>query len=180
MPTVADFANVPGGIATCNVNYSASINPNFVATIQSEYAAPLSRKVDGYIRGLLNFSGNSQNDSANPLDDVKNFALVNLYAGIRDPDGRWEVGLFAKNLFNVERVLSRNAAPYGVGYTQLYCLNDPQLPPQAQALAQALCPANTAANPVTNSFTASSTYRGITMTPPREFGLTVRYAFGRR
>jgi iron complex outermembrane receptor protein len=119
---------------------------------------PISTQVDGYLRGLASIYGDSQNDPANNLDDVPAYALVNLYAGIRDPRGYWDVGFFVKNLFNAERVLSRNANAYSVSYTN-----------------------------VTNAFvgqprgvTGVSDYRGITMTPPREFGLNVRYSFGAR
>lgn len=161
VPTTAPevgTANGGGALALCNVNYRAATLAPFTAVLQAEYNAAISGRVDGYIRGLASIFGNSQNDPANAFDDIPAYALVNLYAGIRDPEGRWDVGLFAKNLFDTERVLSRNANAYSVSYTN-----------------------------VTEAFvgrprgiTGVSAYRGISMTPPREFGLNVRYAFDAR
>ena len=138
-------------IGTCRVNYSASRTSPFSFTLQSEYNAPISPSVDGFARGLLTFNGASRNDPANAIDDVDAYALTNLYAGIRDPDGAWEVSLFAKNLFDVNRVVSRN--PFvASGAVQI-----------GRSAGQ-----------------INSTYRTIQTLPPREFGVNVRYAFGSR
>src|SRR5690606_37029101 len=48
-------------------------------------------------------------------DDVESYALLNLYTGLRDPDGRWELSLFAKNVFDKELVLTSGAAPLSTG-----------------------------------------------------------------
>lgn len=157
VPTIADInAAAPGeDFALCPVNYRASTLPPFSATLQAEYNTSLSGRMDGYLRGLASIYGRSQNDPANPVDDVSAYALVNLYAGIRDPHGAWDVGLFVKNLFDTNRVLTRNATPYAVSYY----------------------------DPATGSFDAvnrASDYRVISTTQPREFGLNVRYSFGSR
>jgi iron complex outermembrane recepter protein len=177
VPTVAQIDAATGGtgIATCNVDYSAGFTPPFAATLQSEYLLPISPNIDGYVRGLFNFQGNSDNDPANPFDDVDSYGLLNLFAGVRDPDGRWELGGFVKNLFETERVLTRGASPLGVSYTQLFCTTlDPRV---AGPCAGVLPPGVT-----TQTFgqTAASTYRLITTTPPREFGVTLRLQFGSR
>jgi iron complex outermembrane receptor protein len=142
---------VPGDIfPLCTVNYSASNLAPFSATAQAEYNVPISGHADGYVRGLATIFGDAENNPANPYDRVSAYALVNLYAGIRDPDGAWDVGLFVKNLFDVERVTSRNENAYAPAYQNFL------------------------------GTTGASFYRGVTMTPPREFGLNVRYAFGSR
>jgi hypothetical protein len=64
------------------------------------------------------------------------------------------VSAYAKNLFNSERVLSRLASPYFAGYGNV-------LPGGA-------------------SGAAFSNYRGISVTQPREFGLTGTFRFGSR
>lgn len=160
VPDVADI-NGPNGaapgeqFALCNANFRAGTLPPFSATLNAEYNAALSDKVDGYIRGLASIYGKSQNDPANKFDDVPAYALINLYAGIRDPDGVWDVGFFAKNLFNSRQVLTRNATAYSTSYY----------------------------SPATAGETAingESAYRLITTTQPREFGLNVRYSFGSR
>lgn len=157
VPTVAQIRAASGGetFALCNVNFRAGTLPPFSATLQAEYNTPISARADGYARVLGSIYGDSQNDPGNPLDDVDAYSLVNLFAGIRDPEGAWDVGLFVKNLFETERVLSRNASAYGAAYRNLILGADA-------------------------GQTAVSTYRGITTTPPREFGLNVRYAFGSR
>lgn len=159
VPTVADIEAASGGetFALCTVNSRAGTLPPFSATLQAEYNMALSGRVDGYLRGLTSIFGASQNDPGNPLDNVSAYALVNLFAGIRDPDGMWDVGFFVKNLFDTTRVLSRNDSPYSAPYQLINPIGTP-----------------------IGSGSAVSTYRGITMTPPREFGLNVKYSFGAR
>jgi iron complex outermembrane receptor protein len=153
IPTVAQIRAATGGdtIAACAVSLRASLAPLWSGTMTSEYSMPITDRVDGYLRGLLSYYGKSQNDPTNAVDDVKAYALLNLYAGIRAPDGAWEVSLYGKNITKTERVLSRTSTPYNTPY-----------------------------NIGATGVTGTSTYRGITMTQPREFGLNIRYAFGSR
>jgi iron complex outermembrane receptor protein len=157
VPTVQDIKNAAPGeqFALCTANFRAGTLPPFSATLHAEYNTALSGKIDGYLRGLVSIYGDSQNDPANRFDDVPAYALANLYAGIRDPDGVWDVGLFAKNLFNTQRVLSRNATAYSTAYYS---------------------PATAGSNAINGE----SAYRLITTNQPREFGLNVRYSFGSR
>lgn len=158
-PTYAGIRDANGGVGgvggetvgTCSVNFSAARSAPFSATVQGEYIAPVSDRVEGFARGLMTFNGNSVGDPTNPYDDVDAYALVNLYTGIRSPKGDWEVSLFAKNIFNAQRVLTRNAN-------------------------ESLSGVNIGATGVN----LPSGYRLITTTQPREFGLNVRYAFGSR
>lgn len=92
------------------------------------------------------------------------YALVNLYAGIRDPNGAWEVSFYAKNLFETEKALSRTT-PLSTSYRQL---GFGGMGPNGPIFT----------GPTAETYT--STYTGVTMTPPREFGINVRYAFGSR
>lgn len=133
-------------VALCTVNQSASRIAPFSATMNGEYNMPITDAFNGFVRGLVQFYGNSTNDAANPFDDVPAYALVNLYAGIRTEDNRLEVTGYVKNLFNTFRVTSRDAAPQSVR----------------------------------TSATVNSNYRLVTVTEPREFGITARYAFGSR
>jgi iron complex outermembrane receptor protein len=153
VPTVAQIRAATGGdtIAACAVSQRASLAPPFSGTVTSEYSMPISSMVDGYLRGLLSYYGKSQNDPTNAVDDVKAYALLNLFAGIRSSSGAWEVSIYGKNITKTERVLSRSPTPltttYNIGATGAI---------------------------------GSSGYRGITFTQPREFGLNIRYAFGSR
>jgi iron complex outermembrane receptor protein len=160
-PSLAQLQAAVGAnnLSACTVNQRAAFLPPFTATLQSEYKLPVSDKVDGFLRGLVNYSGKSQGDPANNFDDVGAFAIANLYAGIRDPDGAWEVSLFAKNLFDTTKVLTRTT-PLFTAYQQITGF--------------------TQTGATTAAETYTSTYTGATVTPPREFGLNVRYFFGSR
>lgn len=109
-PTAAAlFAHVGADrIDTCTSNGSPSSAPKWAGTVQGEYTMPVADFADGYLRGLVTWKGKSQGQSTNPLDSVKAYALLNLYAGVRAPEGDWELSLFAKNVTNTHRVLTRN------------------------------------------------------------------------
>lgn len=158
VPTIPQIRAASGGdnLAVCNVGFRASLAPLWASTITSEYYQPLRGNMDGYVRGLLSLYGDSKNDPSNAVDDVKAYAILNLYAGVRAHDGAWDVAFYAKNLTKTERVLSRSPTPLTTNY-----------------------------NIGGTSFPGVTTYRGasasgLTFTAPREFGLNVRYAFGSR
>lgn len=151
-PSVGDISAATGGdhLASCAVDYRSNYAPLWTATLQSEYSFPVA-ELEGYVRGMVTFFGNSENDPANPVDDVKAYNLANLYLGLREPGGKWEVMLYGKNLLDTERVISREATPYLVGYRDA-----------AAGMAEVQRTAD---------------YRGISMTAPREFGVNVRFNF---
>lgn len=99
----------PGGkIDTCAIS-SASPAPKWSATAQGEYNHPFSESAQGFVRGLLSYFGKTRGDDVNGVDSVSAYTLLNLYAGVRDPDGAWEISLFGKNLMDTDRVLTRTA-----------------------------------------------------------------------
>lgn len=151
-------------VAGCSVSQRSAFIPPFSATLTSEYRMPVSGTVDGYVRGLYSFRGKSQGDPTNNFDQVGAFGLLNLFAGVRDPEGKWEISLFAKNLLSTTRVLSRTS-PLFTSYQQL-----------PGAIINGV-PTITG-RPTATTFT--STYTGATITPPREFGLNLRFALGSR
>ncbi|MCE7796680.1 TonB-dependent receptor [Sphingobium sufflavum] len=153
VPTVQGIRTATGGdnISGCRTNVRSSYAPLFSANLQSEYSLPVSGSADGYLRGLVTYYGDSQNDPTNAVDDVKAYALVNLYAGVRDNSGAWEVSIYGKNIFNTQRVLSRSSTALTTSY--------------ATALG---------------GQTGTTSYREISMTAPQEFGVNLRYAFGSR
>lgn len=147
-PTIGDFLARNVLVARCASNGSISRLPNWVVTAQSEYRAPISDKVDGFIRGNLSFRPDNKNATSALV--VQSYALVNLFAGIRDPGGAWEVIAFANNLFNKQQVLNLDTL-------------------EARGPADAFF------------FGArTSGYASVAYTPRREFGLSIRYAFGSR
>lgn len=151
-PAYADIIAATGGtgVAFCEFSGRAGLASPFTATVQTEYSQPISSNLDGYARGLISYFGNSQNDPLNAADDIDSYALVNLFAGLRDPDGAWEVGGYVKNVFDTGRILIREANP-----------NTVEIRSPAPA-------------------TVASAYRTISYTAPREFGITARVSFGAR
>jgi iron complex outermembrane receptor protein len=157
VPTVTQIRTATGGdnISGCTVSQRASLAPLWSGTLQSEYRLPITSALTGYARGLLSVYGDSQNDPTNTVDDVKSYELLNLYVGVRAADGAWEVGLYGKNVTDTERVLSRSSSVLSTAYN--------------------IGPVS--ANGLTNYY-GGSNVAGLSYTPPREFGLTVRYSFG--
>jgi iron complex outermembrane receptor protein len=135
---------------------SASRLPYWNATLTSEYNHQLTDKVDGFIRGLFTYYPENKN-RAEANFTVPNYGLLNLYAGVRSQDGGWEVAVFAKNALGNETLLDRS--------------------PVAQSLD------NVVGIPgigFAGQFPSSSGYYATQVTPRREVGINVRYAFGSR
>ncbi|RYF98320.1 MAG: TonB-dependent receptor, partial [Caulobacteraceae bacterium] len=157
-PSLAQLQAAYGAnnIAGCNVTQRSSLQAPFSATLQSEYRIDLNPSLQGYLRGLFTYNGASRSDPTYSFDNVDAYGLLNLYAGIRGSgDQSWEVTAYVKNVFNTTKVLSRTT-PLSTAYRELQ-------PPTFRV-------------PTAAVFT--STYTGITTTPPQEFGLTLRWAFG--
>ena len=158
-PTQAQLQAAYGAnhVGICKTNQRSSNQSPFSATIQADYSLPLSDKVDFFARGLLAYQGNSLNDPSNAFDNLGSYGLLDMFMGIRDPDGAWEVNFFAKNLFNTTKATSFGT-PATTSFQELQ-------PPTFTTTAGA---------------TGTSTYSLITATRPREFGVNLRFAFGSR
>ncbi|KPH59834.1 TonB-dependent receptor plug domain-containing protein [Novosphingobium sp. ST904] len=168
-PSLDDLIGAVGSnnIAACQVSQRSSFMAPFSATAQSEYAFPAFSGTDAYLRGIATYTGKSKGDPGNAWDNVGAYALVNLFAGLRADDGAWEVGLYAKNVFDTTKTLTRTN-PLFTSYQQLGFAG--QFDPTT---GRPIFTGPTAA-------TGTSTYTGVTTTAPREFGINVRYAFGSR
>ncbi len=156
-PTVAQLqaAYPTDYIGSCRVSIRSSNQPPFSATLQASYTVPLNDKMDAFGRGLFNFLGKSRNVPTNAFDDIGAYGLLNLYAGVRDPQGAWEVSFFAKNILDTTKVTSVS----GPGVTGYQIPTGP-----ASAIGAAV----------------TSTYGPVGLTAPREFGINLRYSFGSR
>jgi iron complex outermembrane receptor protein len=150
--------NVPGAvlgptnlISLCPGGSSSRL-PYWNATFQSEYVHPVRDDVDGFFRILATYYPENKN-RAEPDFTVSNYALVNLYLGVRSHDGAWEASVFARNAFNAQRALDVQSAQQDLN------------------------------NNLGTAFPGlihASGYYLTTMTPRREVGLNVHYAFGSR
>lgn len=154
-PTLAELKAAVGtdNLSACTVSQRSGFQAPFSATLNSEYRMPVSDSVEGFVRGLVNFNGNSRVDPTNVYDDVDSYGLLSLYTGIRAFDGAWSVSLFAKNLLDTNKTLTRS---------------DPLYTSYRNVMAGGA------------ATTYTSTYNAVTTTAPREFGINVRYAFGSR
>jgi iron complex outermembrane receptor protein len=163
-PTTAQLQTAVGAgqhVAQCTgINQTASFTPRFSANVQSEYGFALGSKADAFVRGLATIYGNNDADPSTNFDDTSAYALLNLYAGIRDPDGAWELTLFGKNILNTNKVLPSGNTASGN-------------PPTGTLLSNSL-------RVGAGTSTYISNYYEIGMTPPREFGVNLRIALGSR
>lgn len=161
VPTLAQMQAAYGAehLAECpGAGQSATFLPKLSGSFQADAAFPLTNSLDGYARGLLNWRGKSTIDPNNPFDNVDAYGLLNVYLGLRDPGGAWEVSLFAKNLFDTTKITSAESSPYSTPVTYV----------------------NVASQRPFGSANYQSHYSGVTVTPPREFGLTARISLGSR
>jgi iron complex outermembrane receptor protein len=145
----APGATGDGLSATNQMNFCPSlkgetVNPTspFQASVNGSYSVPLG-SVEAYFRFLVDINGNNPNYGAGGVN-VGSYAIVDLFAGINEPRQTWDIGVFAKNVFD-KRVLLNSATVSAV---------DAGL-----------------------GVTGYSTYN---VTAPREFGVSLRYAFGSR
>lgn len=114
VPTVQSFVNAGVMVARCRSNESISRTPRWNLTVQSEYNAPISDQMDGFVRGNFVYYPDNPNSSQGFVIDK--YSLLNMFAGIRSPDNGWEVSLFANNLLNTQQILSINpVAPVSSG-----------------------------------------------------------------
>ena len=104
--------------------------------------------------------GSTRNDEQNPYDDVGAYGLINLYAGLRGSNGAWELGAYAKNVANVTRLISGEASGNSSSTTIL------------KAAGGAPSPVGSQSYP--------SYYRNVSVTNPREIGVSLRFSFGAR
>lgn len=105
--TLAGFQAAKTSLALCQSNQAVSRDPIWNATAQSEVHVPVGMS-EAYLRGLLNFY--PRNRRANPGFVAPSYGLLNLFAGLRSPDGGWDVGLFARNLTGTSVQLTRESA----------------------------------------------------------------------
>jgi iron complex outermembrane receptor protein len=83
---------------------------------------------------------------------VDAYSLINIFAGVRSQDGAWEASIFARNAFKTQQVLDLQS---GAGGSSVL----------GQAFPQLIHPPG---------------YSTVSLTPRREVGVHVRYAWGSR
>jgi iron complex outermembrane recepter protein len=118
-----------GGLVPCNdatrpitaanpINTCPSLNGEvlnstapFQATFNGGYEASFSDSFGGYFRFNLNYQGNNPNygnfRTGGAFKSTPAYAIVDLFAGITGKDGAWEIGAYAKNVFDKQPELAR-------------------------------------------------------------------------
>ena len=134
----------------CPGHASTSTQPDFNASLQSEYDFPIIPEMNAFLRGLYVYYG--RNDHASDFYTTPAYGIFNLFSGVRSSSGAWEAALFAKNLFNTQRLLNLGYPTIGGGSS------------------------------VSDTFGNSGYYQiggnQVGMTPLRLFGVTLTYSFG--
>lgn len=164
-PTLAQMQQAYGNerVAECpGGGQSATFQPEWSGVIRAEYNVPVGRSMNAYLRGLLSWKGKSKTDPNNDFDDVDAYGILNLFGGLRADDGSWEVTVYAKNIFETTKLISQDEL------AQFTAVTDVFLRPPTFSVSGI------------GSSVYSSRYAGVSVTAPREFGLTFRAAFGSR
>lgn len=96
----------PNIVNTCDAHGRLAGEPNWGVTASTEYTQPLGL-VDGFVRGLYTFSSGRANDFiAGSVNDTASYGVFNLFTGIRNPNGDWEISVWSKNLFDKKATLA--------------------------------------------------------------------------
>jgi iron complex outermembrane receptor protein len=136
-------------IFLCPSHASTTTGPNFTLTPTTEYDMPLpGTNINAFIRGLYTFYG--RNPHASQYYVTPSYGILNVYAGLRSPDGAWEGSLFVKNILNTEKILSTSTGNPAINASTL------------------------------NTLFGSSGYYNVFTTPRQEAGVTFTYSFGSR
>lgn len=87
----------------CLQSGKSSPNATWNGNLRAEYTHPVVDGVDGYVRGLLNYT--PKNPYGDPAFTTDAYTLMNLYIGARNPSQGWEAEIYAKNLFNNNTII---------------------------------------------------------------------------
>jgi iron complex outermembrane recepter protein len=99
--TVFDAANIPvipagDMVAMCDLSgQRIGGEANWSASLNGEYVWPQGDS-EYFLNGLYKFNGSKANDDIN--EDSGSYGVANVYAGVRDSQGKWGVSVWVKNL----------------------------------------------------------------------------------
>ncbi len=103
----ASYSNGPCPVgvsaATCSLSGRPVVGaPRWTANAYALYEHALTQQLVGYVRGEYSWRSHFfgyQDDSAQTR--TGDYTLVNLYVGVKDPAGRWDLMVWAKNVANI-------------------------------------------------------------------------------
>ena len=77
----------------------------FQASVNGSYSVPMG-PVEAYVRFNVNYQNRNPNFSIS-ADPTPGYSIVDLFAGITGNDEQWDLGIYAKNVFNKQVQLNR-------------------------------------------------------------------------
>lgn len=99
----------------CPVASGTTINSSapFQGSFNGDYTVPIG-PIDGYLRFNVNYQGHNPNFGASQVQ-AEAYALVDLFAGLTGQEGGWDVGVYAKNVFDKKVLLASTPYLTGIG-----------------------------------------------------------------
>jgi iron complex outermembrane receptor protein len=119
----------PGNVSYCASDGRLADTPNFSLTANTELRFGVGQ-LQPFIRGLFTYRPGVFSERSS--FDYKSRELLNLYAGLRGADDRWEINVFVKNIFNQKRITNisqgnalqpTSGTPYDSGYRLINATN---------------------------------------------------------
>ncbi len=104
----------------CAAKKGQTINaaPEFQASVYANYVTRLG-PLDAYARLVVSHQGDNPAFGISMVE-ADSYTLVDLFVGVSDPEGRWDVGLYGKNIFDENAELTRNEIIPGLGVNALF------------------------------------------------------------
>jgi iron complex outermembrane receptor protein len=160
------LAGGPQGPALCPAQGSSMNTPPWSLNLRTDYEFPLFGSMLGFVRGNYNYYPENENVDLSDEFIVDSYGILNLFAGIQDEDGVWEITAFVKNVFDEDTILRDSTAVDNVsGQTWT-------APNVGFRNAGA---ANAPFFPTTTGFGVQ--YNTFSRLAEREIGVTLRYTF---
>lgn len=105
--------NAANPINTCPIAKGTVLNTQapFQASFNGAYQQPLTDSMGAYFRFNVNVQGHNPNfgnfRTGTTFKDTPSYAVADLFLGLNDSDGAWDLGVYAKNAFNKQTELNR-------------------------------------------------------------------------
>ncbi len=107
--------NAANPINTCPLAAGGVLNTQapFQATINGGYEIPFNDSLGGYIRFNVNYQGKNPNfgnfRTGTTFKSTPSYQIVDLFAGLNGGDNAWNIGFYAKNVFDKQVEIARVA-----------------------------------------------------------------------